>query len=79
MSMPLEYRGDVPCGEKSRLSTEYKAAVSVFSETVKEMRRRIGTTQKEQYKRLQRAANLAHAKSEQARLALEGHIASHRC
>jgi hypothetical protein len=44
-----------------------------FSEVVKELHRRIGTSAKEEYKRLERTS------TEQARLALEQHIAVHRC
>jgi hypothetical protein len=46
---------------------------------VQEMRRRIGRSPKEEYKRLEQTANEAHSKSEQARLALEQHISTHRC
>jgi hypothetical protein len=38
----------------------------------------MGVSAKEAYERLDRAANEAR-KSEQARLALEQHIAAHRC
>jgi hypothetical protein len=69
----------VNCEEKTRLLTEYKAATSAFSEAVKELHRRIGTSPTEEYKRLERIANEARVKSEQARLALEQHIAAHRC
>lgn len=68
------------CEEKSRLLMEYKAAMSGFSEAVKEMRQRIATrSPKEEHKRLEQTANEAHARSEQARLALEQHISTHRC
>jgi hypothetical protein len=41
--------------------------------------RDLGTSAKEDYERLDRAATEARVKSEQARLALEQHIAAHRC
>jgi hypothetical protein len=58
---------------------EYEAATSSFSGAVKELRRKIGTSPKEEYKRLERISNEARVKSEQARLALEQHIVAHRC
>ena len=67
------------CEEKARLAKEYEAATSKFSEEVRELQRRIGTSPKEEYDRLERASNEARVRSEQARLALEQHIAAHRC
>jgi hypothetical protein len=67
------------CEEKTRLLVEYQAATSAFSEAVKEIRRMIGTSPKAEYERLERIANEARVKSEQARLALEAHNAAHRC
>jgi len=58
---------------------EYDAATSKFSEAVRELHRRIGTSPKDEYDRLERASNEARVRSEQARLALEQHIAAHRC
>jgi hypothetical protein len=40
------------CEEKARLATEYDAATSAFSEAVKELHRKIGTSPKEEYQRL---------------------------
>lgn len=67
------------CEEKNRLATEYEVSTTKFSEAVSELRKKMGTSAKEEYQRLDRAANQARVKSEQARLALEGHIAAHRC
>jgi hypothetical protein len=67
------------CEEKSRLAKEYEAATTNFSAAVTELRQKIGTSPKEEYDRLDRASNEARLKSEQARLALEQHIAAHRC
>jgi ATP-dependent helicase YprA (DUF1998 family) len=67
------------CEEKSRLATEYEASTMKFSEAVTELRKKMGTSAREEYQRLDRAANEARVKSEQARLALEHHIAAHRC
>jgi hypothetical protein len=67
------------CEEKARLAMEYEAATSAFPETVTELDRKIGTSPKEEYRRLKRIFTEARVKSEQARLALEQQIASHRC
>jgi ATP-dependent helicase YprA (DUF1998 family) len=67
------------CEEKKRLATEYEAATGKFSEAVTELRKKMGTSAKEEYQRLDRATNEARVKSEQARLALEQHISAHRC
>jgi hypothetical protein len=69
----------MPCEEKAQLATEYDEATSAFSEAVKELHRNIGTSPKEEYKRLERISTEARVKSEQARLALEQHISTHRC
>lgn len=67
------------CEQKKRLATEYEAATRKFSDAVAELRKKMGVSTIEEYQRLDRAANEARVKSEQARLALEQHIASHRC
>ena len=67
------------CELKIRLASEYEAATAEFSRTVGELRRKIGTSTKEEYEQLSRLANDARRKSEQARLALEQHTAEHRC
>jgi hypothetical protein len=69
----------VSCEEKTRLATEYEAATSAFSEAVKDLHREIGTSPKEEYRRLERISTEARRKSERARLALEQHISAHRC
>jgi hypothetical protein len=45
----------VTCEEKPRLAKEYKAATSAFSEAVKELHRKIGTSPKEEYQRLEQS------------------------
>ena len=67
------------CDVKIRLTVQYEAATSLFSEAVTELRQKIGTSTKEDYEQLGRRANEARVKSEQARLALEQHLAEHRC
>jgi hypothetical protein len=70
-------RGAMVCEEKTRL--EYEVTTSAFSEAVKELHRKTGTSPKEEYKRLERISTEPRMKSEQARLALEQHISTHRC
>lgn len=67
------------CAMKVRLTSEYEAATILFSEAVTELRQKIGISIREDYERLGRKANDARVKSEQARLALEQHIAEHCC
>ena len=67
------------CEEKTRLAAEYEVATGQFAVAVTEFHRRMGTSPKKEYERLNRAANDARLKSEQARLALEQHVANHLC
>jgi hypothetical protein len=67
------------CEEKSRLAMEYQTATLAFSDAVKELHRKIGTSPKAEYQRLERISSEARVKSEQARLALEQHISAHSC
>jgi hypothetical protein len=68
--LPLETIGNVACDEKT--TGEFAAAVT-------DLRRKAGTSRKEEYERLNRAANENRMKSEHARLAVEAHIADHNC
>jgi hypothetical protein len=67
------------CAEKMRLVAEYEEATSVFSQAVKELRRKIGTSPREEYKRLAQNSTEARVTAELARLALEQHISAHHC
>jgi hypothetical protein len=67
------------CEEKARLAREYDDATLAFSNAVQELRRKIGTSPKDEYERLERISSEARVKSEQTRLALEQHIGAHRC
>jgi len=67
------------CEEKTRLATEYEAATGKFASAVTELQRKTGTSPKKEYERLDRIANEARVESEQARLAVEQHIAAHGC
>jgi hypothetical protein len=67
------------CAEKDRLTTEYQAATGTFSQSVTELHDKMGVSSKEEYERLQRVSEEWRVHSEQARLALEQHIAAHGC
>jgi ATP-dependent helicase YprA (DUF1998 family) len=67
------------CEEKTRLLKHYDNATLAFSNAVQELRRKIGTSPKDEYERIERISSEARVKSEQARLALEQHVATHRC
>jgi hypothetical protein len=62
-----------------RLAQEYELATTRFSEAVKKLHHKIGTSPKDEYARLDRAANEERVKSERARLELEEHVAVHGC
>jgi hypothetical protein len=67
------------CEEKARLAAEYESATGKFLAAVRELNQKIAISPKVEYERLDRAANESRVKSEQARLALEQHVAAHRC
>lgn len=67
------------CAMKVQLASEHEAATTLFSKAVAELRQNLGTSTKKDYEQLDRLANDARVKSEQARLALEKHTAEHRC
>ena len=67
------------CDEKARLAKDYNGATARFAQAVAELQSAIGTSTKVEYERLQRASDEARVKSEQARLALEQHLAAHGC
>jgi hypothetical protein len=67
------------CEGKARLVEEYDDATLAFSDAVQELHRKIGTSPKAEYEGLERISSQARVKSEQTRLALEQHIATHRC
>ena len=61
------------------LCEEYETATQSFSAILTELQRKMATSPKVEYDRLQRAVEEARLKSEQARLALERHVAAHGC
>jgi hypothetical protein len=50
-----------------------------FSDAITALQERMSTSRKEEYDRLRHATEEARVKSEQARVALEQHLAVHRC
>jgi hypothetical protein len=69
----------VICPEKERLAADYEAATIRFASAVTDLNRNMGTSVRAEYQRLQRVADEARVKSEQARLGLEQHVAAHQC
>jgi hypothetical protein len=67
------------CEEKNRLTCEYQTATETFSKSVTELQEKMGVSSKDEYERLQRISEEWRVHSEQARLALEQHIAAHGC
>ncbi len=67
------------CEEKARLASKYQATSQKYADAVAQLNKKMGTSAKTEYERLSGAADEARVKSEQARLALEQHIAAHNC
>jgi hypothetical protein len=67
------------CEDKTRLIAEYQEATAKFFSAVTELKDRLGKSSKDEYQRLQRRSEDGRVTSEQARLVLEQHIASHGC
>jgi hypothetical protein len=67
------------CSEKARLMRDYDAATTKFSEAVSQLQQKLGTSTRAEYEGLQRISDEARARSEQARLTLDRHMAAHDC
>jgi hypothetical protein len=67
------------CEEKERLIDVYAKASAELSDSVAALRKSEGTCTKEEYDALGRAAEDAHMRNEQARLAFERHQQDHKC
>ena len=67
------------CEEKGRLALEYQEATEKFCQAVTELQEKLGKSSQEEYQRLKRVSEEWRVRSEQARLALEQHVAAHRC
>jgi hypothetical protein len=67
------------CEEKRQLVAEYEMAAKKFAKAVSDLREKAGTSAKKEYDQLSRVSDDARIKSEQARLAVEQHVAGHDC
>lgn len=67
------------CEEKARLASEYQETSRKYADAVAELTKKMGTSAKAEYEWLTRAVDEARVKSEQSRLALEQHVATHNC
>lgn len=68
-----------PCEEKAKLVSNYENAAKTFAAAVSELQSRTGTSSKTEYEELLRSIDKERLKSEQARIALEQHVAVHGC
>ena len=76
-TVPLrEVPTSMGCEEKARLVRDYDNATLAFSNAVQEMHRKIRTSPRDEYQRLERISHEARVKSEQTRLALEQRLTS---
>jgi hypothetical protein len=75
----LEKYGMTMCKEKGRLTLEYQEGTAKFSQTVTDLRQKMGTPSQEEYERLKRITEERRVHSEEARLALERHVVAHNC
>ena len=67
------------CEEKRKLVLKYHRATSGFTAVVSDLQRKIGMMSKEEYERHLREVDQARDRSDEARIALERHIAKHDC
>jgi hypothetical protein len=67
------------CDVKARLLNDYRVTTEEFSNAVTRLQEMRGTSSLIEYQRLQGLTEEARLKSERARLALEEHVAAHRC
>jgi hypothetical protein len=67
------------CAEKQPLVAAHDVATNAFAAAVTNLHELIGTSAKSEYSRLRQTVDEARLGSEQARLALEGHIETHQC
>ena len=70
---------DEQCIEKRRLVETYQQATARFSKQLTILNGRLGTSPRDEYDELRSAVDTERVRSEQARLALEQHVADHGC
>jgi hypothetical protein len=69
----------MPCEEKVQLVNSFAAAADQYSAAIAELRARMAISPKQEYERLRIAVEVTRLASEEARIALERHTASHHC
>jgi hypothetical protein len=74
-----EMVGRMACKEKERLLAAYQITTQTFATAVADLHAKMGTSSLAEYQDLRCLTDEARLKSEEARLALEQHVASHRC
>jgi hypothetical protein len=67
------------CAEKAFLIAAFSIVTAAFSSAVEELASQTGICSVERYQELMRHADIMRLKSENARLQLENHTATHRC
>jgi hypothetical protein len=67
------------CEEKQRLLGDYEQRTNRVAASITDLNQRMGTSPQAEYDRHRRIVDEERGKSEQARLALEQHIAGHGC
>lgn len=67
------------CEKKAALMGKYQKTTRHYSDAVSELKRRIGTSSKDEFQKLKDATEEARKSSFQAMRDLENHIADHTC
>jgi hypothetical protein len=67
------------CEERAALVAAYERASKAYSDAVTNLSRRMGTSSKQEFEGLRRAAETARQASIDALKALDSHIAQHDC
>jgi hypothetical protein len=70
---------EVRCMERERLARDLDEARSCYISAAETLRGRVGVLEKAEYQRLNRAVEEARTKMEDARAALDRHMAEHGC
>ena len=68
-----------PCSEKARLLQDYQTAAEDYSRAVRALSERSGVMSKAAYIEIRDYSETARAKAEDARNAMDRHIAEHGC
>ena len=67
------------CVEKDALLTDYQRTLRQYSDTVGELKQRIGITSKTEYERMCKVAEETRLSAERLRVTLEEHTSEHGC